>query len=146
LSGRGQTGKRVVVIGGGMVGCETAGYLAEHGKEVTVIEVLPQIMANKPTLLQIKTLISIAGKGVIIKTGARCEKASAEGVTICTANGAGQAIPADTVVIATGSKSDRRLFDELEGKVALAILVGDAVEPRSIFEAVADGFKAAMSL
>ncbi len=146
LSGRSQTGKRVVVIGGGMVGCETAGFLAEQGKEVTIIEVLPQIMANKPALVQIKTLISMTGKGIIIKPGATCEKASAEGVTICTADGASQTIPADTVVIATGSKSDRRLFDALQGKVGTTILVGDAVEPRSIFEAVAEGFKAAMSL
>jgi 2,4-dienoyl-CoA reductase (NADPH2) len=71
---------------------------------------------------------------------------STEGVTICTPDGTSQTIPADTVVIATGSKTDRRLYDALQGKVGRIILAGDAVEPRSIFEAVADGFKAAISL
>jgi 2,4-dienoyl-CoA reductase-like NADH-dependent reductase (Old Yellow Enzyme family)/thioredoxin reductase len=146
LSGRSQIGKRVVVIGGGLVGCETAEFLAAQGKEVTIIEVLPQILANKPPLLQIKTLLSITGRGIVIKTGATCEKVSTEGVTICTPDGTSQTIPADTVVIATGSKTDRRLYDALQGKVGRIILVGDAVEPRSIFEAVADGFKASMSL
>jgi len=146
LSGRSQIGKRVVVIGGGLVGCETAEFLAAQGKEVTIIEVLPQILANKPPLLQIKTLLSITGRGIVIKTGATCEKVSTEGVTICTPDGTSQTIPADTVVIATGSKTDRRLYDALQGKVGRIILAGDAVEPRSIFEAVADGFKAAISL
>ncbi len=67
-------------------------------------------------------------------------------MTICTPDGTSQTIPADTVVIATGSKTDRRLYDALQGKVGRIILVGDAVEPRFIFEAVADGFKAAISL
>ncbi len=57
-----------------MVGCETAEFLAAQGKEVTIIEVLPQILANKPPLLQIKTLLSITGRGIVIKTGATCEK------------------------------------------------------------------------
>ena len=43
LAGNVQTGKKVAVIGGGLVGCEVADFLAEKGHEVTIIEMLPQI-------------------------------------------------------------------------------------------------------
>ena len=43
LAGNVQTGKKIAVIGGGLVGCEVADFLAEKGHEVTIIEMLPQI-------------------------------------------------------------------------------------------------------
>jgi 2-enoate reductase len=46
MLGKKEAGDKVVVIGGGMIGCETAVWLAEQGKQVTVVEMMPQLMGE----------------------------------------------------------------------------------------------------
>ncbi len=142
ISGASQTGEKVAVIGGGEVGCETAEFLADRGKKVTVIEMLPQVLADSVPLRKTKLLRRLRQKGVVIMANTTCEEVSPEGLNVCGKDGQRQTVPADTVVIATGSKPDKSLYDALHGKVAGLYLVGDAVAPRSIFEAVEEGFKA----
>ena len=146
LSGRSQTGEKVVIIGGGQVGCETAEFLAEKGKKVTIVEVLPQMMTNVATLRMMNMLMRMYGKAIAMLTDTTCEEVSAEGVKVCSKDGQRQTIPADTIVIATGSKPDKGLYDALQGSSVELYLIGDAVQPRSVFEAVEEGFKAGMDV
>jgi 2,4-dienoyl-CoA reductase-like NADH-dependent reductase (Old Yellow Enzyme family)/thioredoxin reductase len=142
ITGVAQTGEKVAVIGGGEVGCETAELLADRGKKVTVIEMLPQALASSVPLRKAKLLGRLRQKGVVIMANTTCEDVSPEGLNVRGKDGQRQAVPADTIVIATGSKPDKSLYDALQGKVTGLYLVGDAVAPRSILEAVEEGFKA----
>ncbi len=144
LSGHSQTGEKVVIIGGGQVGCETAEFLAEKGKKVTIVELLSQLMVNMAPLRMMNMLMRMYGKEIAMLTNTTCEEVSAEGVKVCGKDGQRQTIPADTIVIATGSMPDKKLYDALQGNAAEIYLIGDAVQPRSVFEAVEEGFKAGM--
>jgi 2,4-dienoyl-CoA reductase-like NADH-dependent reductase (Old Yellow Enzyme family)/thioredoxin reductase len=146
LSGENQAGERVAVIGGGLVGCETALFLAEKGRKVTVIEILPQVMTGLPFLRQMKMIVSLHQQGITLMTGTTCTEALADGLSVCGKDGKSQVIAADTVVIATGSTPDSSLYDSLKGKIAPLYLVGDAVKPRSVYEAVKEGFKAGLEI
>ncbi len=146
LSGRSQTGDKVVIIGGGQVGCETAEFLIEKGKKVTIVEVLPQVMTNVATLRMMNMLMRMYGEQITMLTNTICEEVSAEGVKVCSKDGQRQTIPADTVVIATGSKPDKKLYEALQGSSVELYLIGDAVQPRSVFEAIEEGFKAGMDV
>ncbi len=146
LTGKSKAGQRVAVIGGGLVGCETAEFLAVQGKQVTIIEILPRILNRIPSLAQTKKFVAITSRGIKIMTKTTCEKVSEEGVTVCLPDSSNKTVPADTVVIATGSKPDRSLYDALQGRVGKLVLIGDAVEPRTVYEAVSEGFKAGIGL
>ena len=113
---------------------------------MTVIEMLPQVLANTVPLRKAKLLGRLRQKGVVIMAGTTCEEVSPEGLNVCSKDGQKQIVPADTVVVATGSKPDKTLYDALQGKMAGLYLVGDAAAPRSIFEAVEEGFNAGLTV
>jgi 2,4-dienoyl-CoA reductase (NADPH2) len=104
------------------------------------------MLINVVPLRQMKILMSLYEKGIAMLTDTTCEGVYAEGVKICRKDGQGQIIPTDTIVIATGSKPDRGLYDALQGNAVELYLIGDAVQPRSVFEAVEEGFKAGMDV
>lgn len=134
-------GKRVAVIGGSMVGCETAEYLAEQGKEVTILKIRPgdvapemqsihrmilleRLEAAKIQIFSIQEILEIVEEGVLIRDRTnRTEKL----------------IHCDNVVLALGAKADRRLADLLEGRNMEVYSIGDCEEPRIIKEAIYEG-------
>ena len=163
-------GRKVVIIGGGAVGCETALYLARKGtidaetmhflalngaeswdklmqlatrgtKEVTVVEMQKSLgadigMSTRWTILQelhrfgVKsvtkaTAVKLDGQGVLIKRGDQEEL-----------------LPADTIVLAAGSRSDSELCEQIKEKVKEVYLIGDAVSPRKALDAVHQGYLA----
>jgi 2-enoate reductase len=145
--GRGQVGGRVLVAGGGLCGCEAAVYLAQQGKQVTIVEMMREVVSEATktinTVLAIKALLAQTNVEVltstklvaITKTGAVVER-----------DGGRQELAADTVVIATGFAADLRLRDALEDAVPEVVAVGDCVKPRNIDEAIWEGFHAARVL
>jgi len=140
LTGRAKVGDKVVVIGGGVVGGETAEFLADKGKKVTVVEMLDDLAAgmerwHKQYLLERLDLL-----GATILTKTKAEAVQEEGLVVSTEAGQKQVLAADTIVLATGATPNQELYRELAGKVSEIHLVGDCVEPRRILEAVAEGF------
>ena len=140
LGNRVKTGKRVVVIGGELVGCETAEYLAERGCVVTVTRRGPE-MATRigPTLRQF-FLERLQRKGVILMPGVRYVEARPGSLVVETADGNTRVLEADTLVLAVGSVANTSLADELAGQVAEIHTVGDCREPRAIVDAVREGY------
>ncbi|GAI56383.1 unnamed protein product, partial [marine sediment metagenome] len=133
-------GDKVVVIGGGVVGGETAEFLADKGKKVTVVEMLDDLAAgmerwHKQYLLERLDLL-----GATILTKTKAEAVQEEGLVVSTEAGQKQVLAADTIVLATGATPNQELYRELAGKVSEIYLVGDCVEPRRILEATAEGF------
>lgn len=139
LLGNKKAGNEVVVLGGGTVGCETALYLAEAGKKVTIVEMLPDIASgfSVPQKLAISKLI--AQKVSACFTGVKVERVTRRGVVISNKEGQKKTIKADTLVLAAGMEADDKLSGELQGKVPEVYVVGDAVMPRRIFDAIHEG-------
>jgi 2,4-dienoyl-CoA reductase-like NADH-dependent reductase (Old Yellow Enzyme family)/thioredoxin reductase len=134
-------GQRVVIIGGGLVGCETAEFLAKHGKKITVIEILDELASGVGSSFKPGLISRLAADGLTVMTGAICKKIFAEGVIITARDGKEQTLAADTVVLAAGAKPDRRLMQEIKGLAPEIYPIGDCVEPRRILEAISEGHR-----
>ncbi|MBN1848543.1 MAG: FAD-dependent oxidoreductase [Deltaproteobacteria bacterium] len=140
LEGKCEVGEKVVIIGGGLVGCETAEFLADQGKEITIVEMLPRIGANITPMTRPAVLGRLRKKGVQMLPGATCKEVSRNQVIVTDKAGQTLTLATDTVLMATGGKPNRALYEVLQDKVFEIHLIGDAVEPRRIMDAVHEGF------
>jgi 2,4-dienoyl-CoA reductase-like NADH-dependent reductase (Old Yellow Enzyme family)/thioredoxin reductase len=138
LTGAKEAGQRVVVIGGGMVGCEAAELLAQKGKKVTILEMLDEIgsdigVSNKRTVLH-----RLQNAGIEMATRTKAQEITKRGVR-ATQNKSPRVFEADTVVLAVGFTPNTSLAQKLEGKVSALYSIGDCAEPRKIVDAIDDG-------
>jgi 2,4-dienoyl-CoA reductase-like NADH-dependent reductase (Old Yellow Enzyme family)/thioredoxin reductase len=146
LSGKAKAGQNVVIIGGGMVGCETGHYLAQQGKTVTIIEILKRMANDMFPMARRRLMDGLRSKKVTLLTSATCEEIKKNSVQVTTAEGKKETIRADTVIIAVGYKANERLCKALEGKVPKIYCIGDSSEPRRILEAVNEGYRTGLAL
>ena len=133
-------GNQVIIIGGELVGCETAEFLAEKGKKVTVMRRGPEIAAGVGPCLRPFFLDRLSEKGVTLLTEIRYNEVTPSGLVITTKEGKKKTIEADTIVLAAGSVPDKKLYEDIRGKVPEVHCVGDCVAPRTIRDAIADGY------
>lgn len=146
LMGKVDVGPRVIVVGGGMVGSETADHLANHGKEVTIVEMLPQIAKDEEDAVKYFLLKDLKKNNVKIYVNCIVKEVIDDGVIVET-NGERMTIsPADTIVMAVGTKSVNDLAEQIKEKVSQVIVVGDAVEVRKALEAVEEGYQAGLTV
>ena len=146
LSGEGDLGKRVLVVGAGGIGAETADYLSEMGKEVTLVELLEEIAADLVVHLKHYLSRRLAEKGVTILTSTRVKELGKGCAVVEDASGTRKIDGFDTIVLAVGSKPDDRIAKSLEGKVPELYVIGDASEPREALEAVYEGEEVAIKV
>lgn len=136
LAGRANVGESVVVLGGAVVGCETAQILAAKGKNVTVTRRGPEMATGLSFPLRQVLLGNLAQAGVVLRPNARYEALTTEGLVISTSGGRTETLPADTIVLAAGSIPRTELFESLKGRVPQIHRVGDCIEARGIREAI----------
>jgi len=146
LSGKARAGQHVVIIGGGMIGCETGHHLAEQGKTVTIIEILKRMASDMLFMTRRRLMDGLRSKKVTLLTSATCEEIREGSVRVTTAEGKRETIPADTVIIAVGYKANDRLYKALEGKVSEIYCIGNSAEPRRILEATSEGYRTGLAL
>lgn len=140
LTNRKSYGKKVVVVGGGLVGCETACHCAEKAEEVTIIEMLPEILLTTKHSKNNDQALRQLMKDCNIKTVTNAAVVSLKDNTVVyQVDGKEMVIEADTVAIAAGYQSSTTLYDQLNGKIDCSI-VGDAEVPDNILKAVHHGF------
>lgn len=144
LAGKAGAGERVVIVGGGQVGVETADFLAEQGKKVTILEMLDKIGPDLGVTVRWIVMKRIAEKGIKSFSGARVQEITSKGVTY-EKDGASRFLEADTVVLAVGARAEKKLTQELEGKVEV-YAVGDCVQARKALDAIYEGAKAGLSV
>ena len=156
LMGKAKVGDRVLVIGGDLVGCEVAEFLADKGKQVTVTR-RSRFMADKMNPDMRMILVDrLKQKGVRLVPGVQYQEASDTGVRVHVRGGitsmaeiaadAMKNIVADTIVLAAGSTPDTDLAQTLEGKAPEVHSIGDCVEPRRILEAMREGWKVSLEI
>ena len=133
-----KTGRRVVVVGGGSVGCETAELLAARGKKVTVAEMGDEPAANTGKTAQTILLGHLKSRGVRLLTGCRVERIDENGVLCRSRNGDALRLPADTVVLAVGDAPETDLYESLKHDGFELYNVGDAngggILPNAVYE------------
>ncbi|MHC6178665.1 oxidoreductase [Clostridium sp. JNZ X4-2] len=142
LNGKKQAGENVLMVGGGLVGCETALYLAKQGKQVTIVEARDGILkAGKavPHMNKIMLIDLLKKYNIKTITGNSLLEVTDDGAVLIDSEFKKQNVPADTVVIAIGFKSDRELYDKLNGKMADLYIVGDAYQTANIMDAIWSG-------
>lgn len=145
LEGKKQAGAKVLIVGGGMVGCETADFLGEHGHQVTIIEMLPEVAADVEDAVKYFLFERLKDYGVQIETGATVKEFLEDGVIVEKDGQETRLTGFDTIVLAMGVRSVNPLKEKLEGKVELYV-IGDALEPRKAIDAIEEGARVAVKL
>jgi len=139
-------GDSVVIIGGGLVGCETADYLAYHGKVVTIIEMLREIAGDISPASRIFLLRRLADKKIRILTSTIVKAIMDDCLIISSKNGEQTLNSTDTVVLACGAKPINHLESEVQGFVSRTYVVGDAAQPGKLLQATQQAAKIARRL
>ena len=156
LLGKAKVGDKVFIIGGDLVGCETAEFLADQGKQVTIAR-RSQFMANKMNPDMRMLLVDrLRNKGVRMLTGVQYQQATDTGMRVHMRGGitsmaeiaadAMKNFPADTFVLAAGSTPNNELKEAIEKTGVKVKCVGDCVEPRTMLEAIKEGWLAAAEI
>jgi 2,4-dienoyl-CoA reductase (NADPH2) len=174
LAGKVAVGRRVVVVGGGAVGVETALLLAEEGtisgdalkfllvhgaetpeelyrlatrgtRDVTVLELLDELGRNFGRTTRWGMLLDIAKAGITTMTESRVREITPTHVVV-EKDGVEQQIDADTVILAVGTQSCNPLEQAVAGLGMSYRVVGDAATPAMVFDAVHQGFEAVRQL
>jgi len=145
LTDKKEVGEKVAIIGGGMVGCETAEYLASKGKKVTIIEILPAIARDLGVTNRRAVRTRLVADGVEALTSTEAKAITDAGVTVEEV-GQTRTVNADSVVLAVGFKPNTGLWEALKDKVPGLHLIGDAARPNRILEAIRAGWNLACDI
>lgn len=138
-------GQETVIVGGGLVGCETALWLAQHGRKVTIVEALDKILAvNGPLCHANKDMLErlVPYNGVEVVTGAKVKSFRDGVLTAETADGE-KFLHCDSVILAVGYREEDSLYRQLEFEVPEIYLLGDARKVSNIMYAIWDAFEVA---
>ena len=138
-------GDSAVIVGGGLVGCETALWLRQQGKKVTIVEALDKILAvNGPLCHTNKDMLErlVPYRGIQVVAGARVKEYRNGILTADTADGE-KPIPCDSVILAVGYREEDSLYRQIEFDVPELYLLGDAKKVSNIMYGIWDAFEVA---
>jgi 2,4-dienoyl-CoA reductase-like NADH-dependent reductase (Old Yellow Enzyme family)/thioredoxin reductase len=128
------------VVGGGLVGLETADFLASQGKRVTVVEMLEGVGADMDPLARALLTKRLGQHGAEIHTGTKVLRLTEDAV-VARRGDREVTFPYETVVMAVGVRSNREVPDALAGSDLEMHVIGDALEPRKALDAIREGFE-----
>lgn len=148
LLGKADAGKSAVVIGGGLVGCETALWLAKKGVKVTIVEALDKLLAvNGPLCHANSEMLEalIPFNGIQVKCNTTV-KAVEPGKAVLSGEGGESAVEADSVILCVGYRAEKSLYEACRNQLPEVRLIGDANHVSNIMYAIWDAYEAAGSL
>ncbi len=130
-----------LVIGGGLVGLETADYLSARGVQITLVEMLPDVGGDMDILAKNMLLKRLKKNDVKLMPDTKVQRLTKDAM-IAQQGEEEITLPIETVVIAVGVQANRELSDALAQSDIEIHTIGDAVEPRKVLEAIWEGFEA----
>ncbi len=149
LLGKKDAGCITVIIGGGLVGCETALMLARKGKKVTIVEAMPKILNTGMPLCSANSSMLedlIPFNGIRVMTSTRIVRTTDQGVAVSRDGGMEEEIACDSVIVAIGYVSNTSLYEQIKDSVDNVYLLGDARQVANIMYAIWDAFEVCRSL
>ena len=139
-------GNKVVILGGGLVGCESAVHLAQQGKDVTVLEMMEDIAVEANVRQRPILLDMLAKLQVKVKIRTKGVRVTDRGL-ICTDDTGNETLfEADTVLISVGQRALREVVTSLLDAAPEVVQVGDCVKPQKVTEALYRGYHAGLDI
>lgn len=147
LDGKASCGEKVLVVGGGMVGCETAAFLGEQEHNVTVIELRDKVGADVISEHRKFLMRDFAEYKIKEVTGAKVAQFFKDGVSYTLADGSEHRLEGfDSVVLAMGARAYDPLSEEVKKIVKDTYVIGDAVRARRALDATNEALEVAMKI
>ena len=142
-----RVGHRVVVIGGGLIGCEEGIALAREGHQVTILEMQQELCPDCGRMHRLNVLHQIeVADTLTTATGLRCTGIDLQGVTAVDGEGQKHTFPADTVVMCAGMRPRSAEVERLSKYCTEFYVCGDATRARQIGQATRDGYDAVVNV
>ncbi len=159
-----ELGERVVIIGGGFIGCETALYLQQAGKKVSIVEMTDTLIRDGILTERMHTLYYLdhaydratashnqarelsEEESVHVYLEHEVAEITEQGVRIVGKDGGEQFLPADDVVLAAGMKAKTAEAEQFQGVAFDVINVGDSAQAGTLYHAITTGFDAALTI
>ena len=143
-----KVGDEVVVMGGGLAGCECAIHLAQEGKRVRLVDMRDELapdanVRHRPLMLRQMDELS---ENLTVHTGHRALRVTVEGVVCEDGDGKEVLIPGGSVICALGQRSRTRVVEELQDAAPFVRVIGDAARVSTITNAVYWGYHAALDI
>ncbi|SHO55911.1 oxidoreductase [Vibrio quintilis] len=150
LLGHQNAGESTLIIGGGLVGCETALWLKNQGKQVYIVEREDELLslagplchANSDMLLEL-----LDYKNVQVFTRSKVTEQTNDGVVIYHQDSETKTlVPVDSVILAIGYDSERHLYDQIKYEIPDIHLIGDSRKVQNIMYAIWDAYEVARNI
>jgi NADPH-dependent 2,4-dienoyl-CoA reductase/sulfur reductase-like enzyme len=137
-------GNSVVVVGGGLIGCETALYLTKEGRTVTVVEALDSVASGMVWGNALELVKLLDDHKVKIEINKEVTKITPSGVELSDSADEKSFLEAANIVLAVGMESiGTSLEENIEDKVPQVYKIGDYVRPRKVLNAIWEGYRLA---
>ncbi|WP_411680818.1 FAD-dependent oxidoreductase [Clostridium thailandense] len=147
LDGKESCGKKVLVVGGGMVGCETADFLGEQEHEVTVIELRDEVGADVISEHRKFLMKNFEEHKIKTVTNAKVAEFFKDGVAYIMPDGSEHRLEGfDSIVLAMGSRAYDPLSEDIKKVVKETYVIGDAVKARRALDATKEALEVAMKI
>jgi 2,4-dienoyl-CoA reductase-like NADH-dependent reductase (Old Yellow Enzyme family)/thioredoxin reductase len=145
LTSPSKIGEKVIVLGGGMIGCETAEFLARRGKSVTIIEMLKDVALDVNPFVRKALLSRLQELKVSLVTNTRVIQIDEDRI-IGVTNGEERTFQGDSLIIAMGMDAERAWSGSREEKLPGYYEIGDCLKPRKLIEAIHEGFSLGLKI
>lgn len=140
-------GKKVVIIGGGAIGCDPGYFFAsECGAKVQILEMRDEMCKDSNMSQRMALLPRMDKAGMILNCSVNTKEITPNGVKYLDADGKEQFAEADIVYYCCGNRSNDDVVKSLEGVCPWFVTVGDALRARTVKQATYEGFCAAMDI
>ena len=141
-----EVGVDIIILGGGMVGCETADLLSSKSRNITVVEMLDEPLKKMKDIPREALLKRLKEQGVTVITSSRTTGIEKGKVIIEDKDGAKKELKADTVIVSIGNVQVNLISDALKGLVKEVFLAGDAKEPCDLGAALRSGAEVGLKI
>ncbi len=135
-------GKRVVIIGGAIHGCQLGEFMAKRGRKVTIVETGDELGRLLAPEYKNRLFIWFRKKGVVLYSGVKLVEINKEGLKIITKEGEEKMLPADSI-LPVGFVPNTELYENLKGKVPELYNIGDCDNPAILPDATGAGWRVA---
>jgi 2,4-dienoyl-CoA reductase-like NADH-dependent reductase (Old Yellow Enzyme family)/NADPH-dependent 2,4-dienoyl-CoA reductase/sulfur reductase-like enzyme len=138
-------GQKVVILGGGLVGCESAIYLDGLGKDVTIVEMKNDWAADAYWMHKNAMIRAIRDRDIKIHVNTKAKAVTDEGLVCETPDGE-ITFEADNILLAAGMKADREVANSFFNAAPRVFETGDCIKPGLVVDAVSNGYYRALDI